>query len=252
MYKKVLVFCVLVFGLFMSILLILYKKRTCLIPPIENSIEISNNNDSILNITFIGDSWAENANKYMMPQILDSILYSNKIVSKTKVEGEYGATSRDIYINFHTHEEILNPLPNIAIISCGVNDSHGQYGSEFYTHHTLLLLRTLLDLDITPILIELPKYEISEQYNYYSYCKRFAYKTLSFLTDCSWNINNITRYRKSLNQMIEQQNLNKQIIVISIDSFPNLYYDDYMHLNSLGYSKLSECIAIEILNSFHL
>ena len=237
-----------VLGLFV-VIVFAFKERTCLISPIKSTITTSSVQDSILNIIFIGDSWAEKAKEYHMPYKLDSILYSNNIISKTKALGEHGATSRDIYFNLYSVNDIFNPKPDIAIISCGVNDSHGQYGSEFYAHHTVLLLKALLDLNIKPVLIELPNYEISEQYNYYPYYKRFAYKTLSYFTDCSWNINNITRYRKSLNQMILQQNMDEQISLLSIDSFPSMYYCDHMHLNSLGYSRLSEIIAKEIIIS---
>lgn len=227
----------------------LFKKRNSLLSPISTSNIIPNNKDSIINIIILGDSWAEIAKEYMMPQILDSILNTNNITGSTVAKGEHGATSRDIYFNICSEHETLNPLPDIAIISCGINDSHGQYGSKFYTHHTLLLLQKLIELGITPILIELPNYDISSQYKYYSFYKQFAYRLLSLFTDCSLEINNIERYRNELYATLNEHDIKKDVNIISIDSFSNLYYGDYMHLNASGYYHLAECIANIIIHS---
>ena len=128
-------------------MLFLFKNRTSLLSPIDSSITISTNNeDSIIKIIIIGDSWAENAKEYKMPQILDSILNINNIACNIIAKGQYGATSRDIYINLCTEIEKFNYLPDIAIVSCGINDSHGQYGSNFYAYHTSLILQKLLEL----------------------------------------------------------------------------------------------------------
>src|SRR5574344_185973 len=58
---------------------------------------ITNKNDSIFDIYFIGDSWANRSNKYCFNQTLDSLLKSKKIASQTCSYGFDGYTSNEIY-----------------------------------------------------------------------------------------------------------------------------------------------------------
>ena len=62
-------------------------------------------------------------------------------------------------------------------------------------------------MKITPILIELPYYNISSQYKYYPTYKQFAYHALSILTDFNLEINNIERYRKKLRNTLNKQKI---------------------------------------------
>lgn len=213
-------------------------------------------NDSITKIIVIGDSWGDLANKYNIPEYIDSLMYTKGIKTITKAKGEHGATSRKIYNNMHYDGNDINstkPLientPQYAILFCGVNDSHGQYGKDFYAYHTSLIVKEMLHHNIKPIILELPHYDIERQYGHYSFTKRSGYRLLSFMSDRTFYINNITRYRTEIKKNFTEQGIIDKVTWISIDTFSKQKcYDNSMHLNNHGYQCLANIIVEIIFN----
>lgn len=217
-------------------------------------------NDTIIKIIIIGDSWGDLTDKYKLPDYIDSIMYVNGIITKTQAKGEPGAISRKIYQNIHADnkdihstKKLIEDNPQYAILLCGINDSHGQYGQDFYSYHTSLIIQEMLYRNIKPIILELPYYDIDKQYDYYSCTKRNGYRLLSFLSDNTTNTNNIARYRRAVKEHLTKQGICNKIIFISIDSLSKQkYYNDCMHLNYQGYKYLANTITSIILKDIIL
>lgn len=212
--------------------------------------------DSRTQIIIIGDSWGDMANKYDIPEYIDSLMYTKGIKTITKAKGEHGATSRKIYNNMHADDNDINSTkslientPQYAVLFCGVNDSHGQYGKDFYAYHTSLIVKEMLHHNIKPIILELPCYDIERQYEHYSFTKRSGYRLLSFMSDHTSNINNITRYRTEIKKNFTEQGIKDKVTWISVDTFSKQKcYDNCMHLNICGYQCLAN-IIVEIISN---
>ena len=152
------------------------------------------NNDNILSIGILGDSWAYNSHIYNMDIYISNLLKSNNIESKIVIKGKKGAKSKDIYLslvkpNYNLDfSSILNSSLDYCIIFIGINDLHGQYGKKFYTYHTSLIIDILLKNNITPILIEIPYFNNESQYEKYSIIKKICYHILSFYTNLNFKL----------------------------------------------------------------
>lgn len=206
--------------------------------------------DSTTSIAFIGDSWAERAEYNRFNIRLDSILLMNGIRSNCYSKGYGGATSRDIYKLLFSDEvyglkEVIERCPQYALLSCGINDQHGQYGPEFYAHHTILIAKLLLHYHIRPIILELPKWYIKENYGYYGRRKKIAYRMLCFATTYQWNPEKTTElYRNALNEEIMRHDLKDKIIVINSSFLDNnRLWLNSMHINEWGYDLLAQKVA---------
>ncbi|MBO5058164.1 MAG: SGNH/GDSL hydrolase family protein [Prevotella sp.] len=213
-------------------------------------------NDTIKKIVIIGDSWGDWADKFNVPDFIDSLMLENGVQTRTMAKGEHGATSKTIYKNMHAGNQNANSTqalmednPQYAVLFCGINDSHGQYGKGFYAYHTTLIIQEMLHRKIKPVVLELPYYDIKSQYeHYYGFTRRCAYTTLALLTDHTIDVNNIDRYRAALKEHLSEKKIDDKIIWISADSLSKQEcYGNNMHLNIYGYECLANIIVENIL-----
>ncbi len=216
--------------------------------------------DSILTIGIIGDSWVAGKK-------LDSILqkdllengFNNKIISS----GQFGAKSKLVYQNLfkekgdeNSSKFIIENNPAYCIVIAGVNDAAGQVGANFYSHHMLLIINTLLHYKIKPILVELPEFGIIETTNQMGFIKKEQNKIYAKFTN-SGELDNIETYRKEFVQELEYKNLKDSIILIDFDNVcgdynicPELYVNS-SHLSIKGNVKLCQIIIDELIRTIN-
>lgn len=210
---------------------------------------------SRLHIGIIGDSWA--AGKKTDSIIHNALLISgvpNDIISS----GHPGAKTKLIYENmFRDSSEPFSSLPIIVrkpqycIIACGVNDAVGQVGKNFYAHHMNLIIKQLIANHIKPVVISLPEFAIMEYSKHDGFLKHTRNRLFA-LANNHGEIDNIKKYRKTLEQKILNTYSNK-IILINFDSICTDYYSnkalyqaDGAHLSLIGNQKLGRFIAKRI------
>lgn len=213
-------------------------------------------NETLLTIGIIGDSWVSG-------QKLDSIIHNrllykgvdNKILSS----GHPGAKSKMIYQNLfkenkedHSSKFIIQNNPDYCIVIAGVNDTVGQVGPKFYSHHIEMILKTLIHYQIKPILVELPEFGIIERTDEISFKEKVKYKIYAKFTT-SGEIDNIKIYRKYVDRILNTDNIKDSIIFIDFDLICNDYnkhkelYADSFHLSKKGKEKLGHLIVDELL-----
>jgi hypothetical protein len=212
-------------------------------------------NDTTLTIGIIGDSWVAGGK-------LDSLLYNGLLEKGFKTQilssGHPGAKSKLIYQNLfeekaneHSSKFIIENRPDYCIVIAGVNDAAGQVGANFYSHHMLLIINTLLHYKIKPIIVELPEFGIIETTNEMGFIKSERNKIYAKFTN-SGEIDNIRTYRKALIQELESKNLKDSIIQIDFDNVCDDYskclelYNGTSHLSKKGNEKLSQIIINEM------
>lgn len=213
-------------------------------------------NDTTLTIGIIGDSWVAGGK-------LDSLLHNgllekglkNKILSS----GHPGAKSKLIYQNLfeekgneHSSKFIIENRPYFCIVIAGVNDAAGQVGANFYSHHILLIINTLLYYKIKPIIVELPEFGIMETTDKMGFIKSERNKIYAKFTN-SGEIDNIKAYRKALVKELESKKMKDSIIRIGFDNVCSDYdkyrelYANPSHLNGKGKEKLVQVIIDEMI-----
>lgn len=209
-----------------------------------------------LKIGIIGDSW-------VVRQDLNHLI-KNELAKKGKPaqiisSGNPGAKSKLIYENLFKNEnedfsskKIITSQPKYCIVIAGVNDAATRVGSKFYSHHILLIIKTLLHYKITPIIVNLPEFGINEDYEQKQMVAKFAnISSEVFLDDNGFEIKD---YRNLLLKDLKTNKLEKQVIILNFDEVCKNYernknlYSDPLHLNQLGYKKFSEFLTAKIID----
>lgn len=203
-----------------------------------------------LKVAFIGDSWAA----YHNDSILDSLFMSQGRLCKATSIGIVGAKSREIYRRLYTTTKpLLKEHPSYCVVSAGINDAVAKLGCGYYVHHYMMIVKQLLELDVKPVLLEMP------DVNYHAIAGKEPLKMrmrhiLSSLITGS-EMYGFDSYRTSLKQSIKQADWQSKVIYICASTWNpdgymdsrNLYLPDETHLNAMGYKVLDSCIVSVIL-----
>ena len=219
------------------------------------------NNDTTLTIGIIGDSWVAGKKVDSLLQAgLESKGFQNEVISS----GQPGAKSKLIYQNLfkdtcdeYSSRFLIEASPDFCIVIAGVNDAVGQLGSDFYAHHIVLIIKTLLHYNITPVIVNLPEFGVVETIDGKGFLKRERNKLFSRFTN-GGEIDNIRTYRSALDKKLEIEKLNDKIIKVDFDNVcvdytqhKNLYANP-SHLNKLGNIEFSKAIVNELIREIPL
>lgn len=223
----------------------------------QKGLTVENHADDTIRIAYIGDSWA--ARHSRMPKVLDSLLSS--VTGKDVIvrdAGISGLNSKDIYYSIFYDDDVRSAIewgPDFCFVSAGINDTDHKVGSTCYKENMRLIIKTLLQHRITPVILEIPHYDISYVFWHRSWIVQFR-AVRSMLWTLS-SLNCIDAYTRSYNELLAEQHWQQCVITIRRDDWNpegykdarNLYVEDRMHLNEKGYYTLDSCIAVKIGSS---
>lgn len=211
--------------------------------------------DSLI-VIFIGDSWASYHSQY--DQQLKTCI-ETKVKKPTKVisKGTVGAKTKIIYKEMHIDgpsgtKELIELLPNYAIVSAGINDAVAKMGTKNYCHHYNLIIKELISAGIKPIIIDMPQVDYRAIYQRESITAKIRHHISSWLTGAPlWSFDN---YRTALQSLIRQDEKTRHLIYIPASDWNpegykdsrHLYFEDHVHLNEKGYFLLDSCITTTI------
>lgn len=204
--------------------------------------------DDTLRVAVIGDSWAffHHEHDASLANMLSS--QTGRAV-KVKTYGICGLTSKEVYQSFFDDEAmrlLLEDGADYCFVSVGINDTYKKIGAGYYVYHTLCIVRFLLHNHITPILLEIPVYDIQYAYEHQTFDRKLL-RQLSMLVTSS-PLDCRDTYRQSLRQTLDQEGLTQKVIIIDNHQWDmSLYRPDRMHLNEQGYMVLDSCMTSEIL-----
>lgn len=221
----------------------------------QTGLSVLHHNDDTIRIAYIGDSWAYNHKKVRC--VIDSIIHdqTGKPV-QIRIVGVGGLTSKEIYNGVFLNEEFKSVIewgPDFCFVSAGINDSNIKNGRNNYKENMRLLICLLLDNHITPVIMEIPYYDI-----YYTFWKRSPISLFRCIRSILWtqsSINCIDSYSNSYNDLITEQHWQDVVITIrrtywnpgGYKGQKELYTLDRLHLNQEGYLVLDSCIASHIV-----
>lgn len=229
-----------------------YSQNPCYKPAErQGELFVPHHHDDTIRIAYIGDSWAYKHKE--MSCVIDSLisLHLGRPVM-VRSTGVGGLVSKEIYYSlFYNHEfrNILEWGPDFCYVSVGINDTNKKIGSSNYKENMRLLISTLLENDIVPIIQDIPYYDIV-----YSFTQMNAISMFRSLRSMLWtwsSLNCIDEYSDSLYNLIEEKHWQDNVILLKRDSWnpqgyygqSELYTKDRMHINQEGYFLLDSCIA---------
>lgn len=222
----------------------------------QEGLVISKCHDDTIRIAYIGDSWADGHKKIHC--IIDSIVMNSTIRAvMVKTAGISGLTSKNVYYSIFRNDSIRSVIewgPDFCFVSAGINDSDRKMGTDYYKENMRLIIDLLLTNNITPIIMEIPTYDIK-----YSYERRNRKTKLMYIISMilTWSeMNCIQEYRNAYWNLIQENNWHDKVISIRYtdwnpDGYKDkrvLYDEGRMHLNDKGYQVLDSCISNKIIH----
>lgn len=209
-----------------------------------------------LRIAYIGDSWAylHGFHNCMIPCLLESRLHRPV---KIYTVGIPGLTSKELYEYMFLDDGFkpffMERYYSIAFIAVGVNDADKKMSTFYYKKSMEGIITFLLANDITPILLEMPDFDIEKSFERQGLLRGCMRKIAMYINVIPLDCKQL--FRKALNDLI-LENKQRQVGVVRYKSWNtnyaedihNLYWNDGLHLNEKGYEKLDTAIFAEILN----
>jgi hypothetical protein len=222
---------------------------------------IKADNDTILTIGIIGDSWAA---EKRLDSILHEDLLEKNLKNKIFSSGHPGAKSKFIYQNLfknseeeHSSRFIIENNPDYCIVIAGVNDAISQIGSHFYAYHMTQIIKTLLHFKIKPVIISLPEFGIEETIDELDVISKNR-NLISAYFNNNGEIDNIRTYRRVFAEKLESENLKDSIILIDFDKVCSNYnicpelFANSSHLSMEGDVKLCQIITGEMIKKINI
>ena len=218
-------------------------------------IKVKQNNDDTIRIAFIGDSWADGHKKTKC--VMDSIVcHATEKPVIVRTAGISGLTSKNIYYGIFRNDSMKKTIewgPDFCFVVAGINDSDRKMGKRYYKYNMKLIIEFLLDHQITPVILEIPSFDIL-----YSFKRRTRQIKLQYLVSMllTWSeMDCINEYRLEYANLLEEQGWDGKVITIWSDDWNpdgyrdhrKLYDEGFMHLNEKGYLVLDSCIANKII-----
>lgn len=226
----------------------------------QGGITVMQHDDDTIRVAYIGDSWADGHKKVKC--VIDSLVYfaiGRPVVVKTA--GISGLTSKNIYYGIFRNDSIRRLIewgPDFCFVVGGINDTDRKMGKGYYKENMRLIIDFLLENHITPIILEIPSYDIL-----FSYKRRSRQVKLQYLASMvvTWSkMDCIEDYRNAYYDLLNEQGWNDRVITIShkdwnLDGYKDkrgLYDSGLMHLTGKGYLALDTCIAKRIISQISM
>ena len=139
-----------------------FSSNPCYRPAVKQTgLNVLHHHDDTRRIAYI--------NHKKVKCVIDSIIHDQiRKPVQIRIAGIGGLTSKEIYNGFFSNVEFKSVIewgPDFCFVSAGINDSNIKNGSDTYKENMRLLISLLIDNHITPVILEIPYYDI--YYNLY-------------------------------------------------------------------------------------
>lgn len=218
-------------------------------------LSVMSHQDDTIRIAYIGDSWADR-HKNMNCAIDSLVSDATERPVVVKTAGISGLTSKYLYYCIFREDSIRDVIewgPDFCFVVAGINDTDRKLGKKYYKENMRLIIELLLENHITPVVLEIPSYDIHFSYKRRSRQIKVMYLVSMLLTRSKMDC--IQDYRNAYIDLIKEHEWERQVITISYkdwnpDGYKDirgLYDGGFMHLNAKGYSVLDSCISQKII-----
>ena len=228
-------------------------------PPKERKpYTIERSYDDTIRVAYIGDSWAFFHHPY--DQRMTDCL-SSKLNHPAKVTslGFCGRSSKEIYWYLFEDPELVPFMSkgyDYCFVAVGINDTNKKMNPNYYKHSMACIIQFMLANQITPIILEIPDYDIEKMYRWEIPSRKLLRPFSRFVTGSPVNCKK--EFRQALNDLFAEKQYGDKVQIVRYkdwndnyaEDLKNYYNGDGIHLNEKGYAKLDSCI-IEICVKIH-
>ncbi|KMQ66913.1 hypothetical protein ACM46_05300 [Chryseobacterium angstadtii] len=253
MKKKIIVSIVLLAGLFCF----LYFWNKYSYAGEENYFSSNTKPEPGLQIGIIGDSWVVRQN---LDSLVEKKLSDKGVHAEIYSSGNPGAKTSRIYENLFKEDaeefssrKVIEKKPDYCIVTAGVNDAAMHMGPDFYSHHMMMIIKTLLHYNIKPVVVSLPEFGVEEDFKNKNLISSLSNRGAELFLNGGTAFT-IQDYRNALQEELKNSGLDQKVVILNFDEVSkdfdkdrNLYADP-LHLNKQGYQKFSEFLANGIVN----
>lgn len=228
-------------------------------PPKERKpYTIERINDDTIRVAYIGDSWAFFHQTYDK-RITDSLRSKLNRPAKVNSIGFCGRSSKEIYWYLFDDPGLVPFMSkgyDYCFVAVGINDTNKKMSPNYYKQSMACIIQFMLANQITPIILEIPDYDIEKMYRNEIPSRKLLRPFSRFVTGTS--INCKKEFRQALNDLFVEKRYGDKVQIVKYrdwndnytEDLKNYYNDDGIHLNEKGYAKLDSCI-IEICVKIH-
>ena len=153
----------------------------------------------------------------------------------------------------YSSKEVIESSPKYCIVISGINDAVTQSGPEFYAYHMTLIVKTLLHYNSTPVIVNIPRVGLDENFAEKSGFVKFSNKISSAILNNGEDLT-VDDYRNQLVLELKKENLLNKVIMVNPDEVGIDYklnrkeFWDPLHMNEVGYEKFSTYLAQKIVD----
>jgi Predicted acyltransferases len=254
------------------IMLVGWKWRPFYMPPTSiKPFPVTQHDDDTLRVIMIGDSWVYFHETLRRDSTFEAELKRVLKTQKVKVvaKGKGGTASGEIYQRMSTEramamdhdlnycaQSVIEAGADYCVISAGINDVRQRRGKFYYVNNYLRIVRLLLSYGIRPVIMEIPNVEVDEALIGNSFY--FRLKSRICMSLLNTELYGAGDYRNTLKDSLLSTHLMDSVVYVSASSWNpdgwrdkrDLYTDDHLHLNLLGYAVLDSAFAAEIVKDY--
>jgi len=212
--------------------------------------------DTVVRVGIIGDSWACGRG---LADALEKHLADDGLAARVVSFGHGGAKSRDILLNLlkpgdvqFSSSRILSDDFDYCVVVCGVNDTGGYIGADFYSFHVAGIAELLDHHGVFPIILEVPEFGIEESasISFLGAARRIAMRWLLHAGERDV----IPAYRDALPPALEAGLPPDAYKLVSFGTVcedyiqaRHLYTKDLCHLSNDRLSRLGAALSVAIV-----
>lgn len=214
---------------------------------------LSTTNKDTLQIIFIGDSWAffHKSHDLEASEMLSDILQHPV---SFRSFGVCGLTSKEIYEQLFNNESLklfLHKGCHYCVLSAGINDTYKKMSKDYYAKSMEAIMLFFLYNNVTPLLIEIPDYDIVKCYHRQTVTRKALRQVSMFVNNTPIDCKQM--FREALDCILT--NYKEKVILLHYqdwnshytEDLHHFYQEDGLHLNAAGYSALDRQIGFCLL-----
>ena len=251
---------------------VVWSWRPFYVPPAPFApYEVKHHQDDTLRVIMIGDSWVHYHETLRRDSTFEAELKRVLKPQKVKVvaKGKGGTVSGEIYQRMSAErtlsmdydlnycaQSVIQAGADYCVISAGINDARQRRGKFYYVNNYLRIVRLLLSYGIRPVVMEIPDVEVDDAHDGNSLYFRLKNRICMGLLKTE--LYGVEDYRRTLKDSLISTHLMDSVVYVSASSWNpegwkgkrNLYTDDHLHLNMLGYAVLDSTFTAEIVKDY--
>lgn len=172
--------------------------------------------------------------------------------------GICGLTSKEIYEQLFYNDSLKHFLQkgcHYCVISAGINDTYKKMSKDYYVKSMEAIMHFFLYNNVTPLLIEIPDYDIEKCYKRETITRKVLRQLSMFVNNTPIDCKQM--FRETLGSILTDYKGKAILLHYQVwnshykEDLQHFYKEDGLHLNDIGYSTLDRQIGICLMRQIN-